>query len=141
MDAAGHPEVQTRPRPPVQLEPQVLAVASHRLHAAADEGPAKAGGRDAFEDDRIVGDVHVDDAASRRYAVGRAPRRLDLRELGHALISRRSAVAELGAGPPSTMMVSPVMKDEASEARKMHGYAISSTLPQRPMPMRLATVS
>ena len=44
-------------------------------------------------------------------------------------------------GPPSTMMVSPVMKDEASEARKMHGYAISSTLPQRPMPTRLATVS
>ena len=26
-----------------------------------------------------------------------------------------------GLGPPSTMMVAPVMKDEASEARKMHG--------------------
>ena len=50
-------------------------------------------------------------------------------------------VAQRAGGPPSTMMVSPVMKDEASEARKMHGYAISSTLPQRPMPTRLATVS
>src|SRR5262245_12373941 len=36
VNAAGHAEVQTRPRPPVQLEPEMLAVAPHRLHTAAD---------------------------------------------------------------------------------------------------------
>src|SRR5262249_3174207 len=44
-----------------------------------------------------------------------------------------------GDGPPSTMIVSPVMKEDASEARKMQGYAISSTRPQRPIATRAAT--
>src|SRR6267142_3521369 len=47
----------------------------------------------------------------------------------------------LGEGPPSMTMVSPVIHDEASEARKTHGYAISWTLPQRPILTRAATVS
>jgi hypothetical protein len=46
-----------------------------------------------------------------------------------------------GDAPPSMTIVAPVMNPDASEARKMHGQAISSTLPQRPMPTRLATVS
>src|SRR5947208_16143320 len=37
-------------------------------------------------------------------------------------------------GPPSTTMVAPFMKAEASEASKMEGYGILWTLPQRPRP-------
>src|SRR5689334_19204866 len=46
-----------------------------------------------------------------------------------------------GDGPPSMTIVSPVIHDDASDARKTLGYAISCTLPQRPMPTRAATAS
>src|SRR5579872_3282904 len=36
-----------------------------------------------------------------------------------------------GPTPPSTISSAPVTYDAASEARKMHGYAISSTRPKR----------
>src|SRR5215472_12620601 len=37
VESTGHSEVQTRPRPAVELEPQVLAVPLHRAHAPAEQ--------------------------------------------------------------------------------------------------------
>jgi len=122
-------------------------VAPYRLHPPADESPAEAGGRHALEDDRIVGDVRLDDSTARRHLLGRAARRLDLWKFRHGGSSGTAGRARAypspswGGAPPSITMVSPFMNEDAAEARKMQGWAISSTLPQRPMPTRAATVS
>src|SRR4026208_648610 len=100
MNAAGHAEVEARPRSPVQLEPEVLAVTPHRPHATAAQPAAKASRGDAFEDDRVVGDVRLDDATSRRDVLGRAPRGLDLGQPGPGGGRARGPRAPPGRPPP-----------------------------------------
>jgi len=55
------------------------------------------------------GGMHRDQAAWRRLSHSRAS----------ALLPYPSKIC--GGGPPSTTIVSPVIQDEASEARKTHG--------------------
>src|SRR6266508_1087199 len=83
VEAARHAEVKARPRPAVQLEPEMLAVALHVLHATAHERPTDSRGRHPVEDDGIVGAAGLDDAAAARHLQGDTPAALDLRQLGH----------------------------------------------------------
>ena len=83
VEAPGHPEVEDGPRPPVKLEPEVLAVPPHRLHAASQQGPPEAGGGDAVEDDRIVSAANLRDDPARGHPPGDDPPHLDLGQLRH----------------------------------------------------------
>src|SRR5262249_34142499 len=100
----------------------MLAVTLHRLHAPARERAADPRGRDAFVDDRVLGDVGLDYLAALRNLVRRASRGFDLGQLRHSLgLPGAQPSPSCRGAPPSITMVSPFMNDEAAEARKMHG--------------------
>jgi hypothetical protein len=75
--------VEARPRPAIQLEPEVLAVPVHADDAAAPEGAPHAGRRDALEHDGVVGAPDAGDAAAAGDPSGQEPGGLDLGQFGH----------------------------------------------------------
>src|SRR2546430_3443582 len=83
VETARHAEVKAGPGPAVQLEPEMLAVALHGLHATADERPTESRGRHPLEHNGVVGAARLDDTAAARHLQGDAPAALDLRELRH----------------------------------------------------------
>src|SRR5262249_25773770 len=91
VKSARHSEVHRRPRPPIELEPEMLAVTLYRPHAATEQRAAPARRGDALEDDRIVGAPDIDDAPAARDARGDAARRLDLWQLRHSARRRDAA--------------------------------------------------
>src|SRR5262249_47968755 len=95
---AGHTEVKARPRPPVQLQPEMFAVAADTEHAAAQERLAKFARRHGVVDDGIVRAPHAGDPTPCRHAAHETSRRLDLRELWHRP-GRREAPSRSRAAP------------------------------------------
>ena len=77
------PKCTREPRPPVELEPEVLSVTAHGADAAPEERAADPRGRDPLEDDRVVRHGEADDPAADRHGDGRAAGGLDLGQLGH----------------------------------------------------------
>src|SRR5262245_21358917 len=98
VEAARHAEVETRPGAAVELEPQVLAVAAQRPHAAAYEGFTEASGRHALEDNGIVGAARLPDAAALGDLHGDLAAVLDLGKLGHRADHTPGSSGILGLG-------------------------------------------
>ncbi len=127
VDAAGHAEVQARPRAAVELEPQVLAVPSHRLHPPADQGAPERGRarRPRRRSGRPRRAPRLFDGRSRPCGRrGAPPRPLEAqawRQLGHDRRAGAQPSPSWGAAPPSITMVSPFMNEDAADARKMQG--------------------
>src|SRR6266481_4465148 len=108
VEAARHAEVQAGPRPAVQLEPEMLAMALHVLHAAAHERPTDSRGRHPIEDDGIVGAADLDDAAAARHLQGDATAALDLRQLRHGAehtVAGASGTRVYSGGPRAAFVV------------------------------------
>src|SRR6185436_7932294 len=93
VEAARHAEVKAGPRPSIQLEPEILAMALHVLHATAHEGPPDTGGGDPVEHDGIVGAAGLDDAAAARHLQRDAAAALHLWQFRHGA---EHTVAEAG---------------------------------------------
>jgi hypothetical protein len=75
--------VEERPRPAVELQPEVLALSAHREHAPAPERVLELEGRDAVVDDGVGSRRDLGDAPAAERALGAAPRALDLGQLRH----------------------------------------------------------
>src|SRR5206468_3716365 len=83
LEGPRHSEMEERPRPLVQLHPEVFALAPDRLHPAARERPREAARADAVVDDRVGPGGHLPDAAAAEGPLGPAARILDVGKLGH----------------------------------------------------------
>src|SRR5262245_38097854 len=86
FDLAGHPEVKARPRPAVELKPEVLAVPMRGYHAASQQRPPDARLAHALEHDGIGHAADGDDPAADRRASEQAAGGLDLGKLGHRAV-------------------------------------------------------
>src|SRR6266511_4998527 len=96
VEVAGHAEVQARPRPAVELEPEVLAVTRDPPYPTTDEGSPDARGWHTLEYDGIVGAARLDDSTIPGHLHRDAAAALDLGKLGH-----RAEHTSAEAGEPS----------------------------------------
>ena len=83
VEPAGHAEVEDGPRPPIQLEPEVLAVAADGQDPAAHQRLPEPRRRHALVHEGVRRHVDADDPASPREPLGKPAGHLDLGELGH----------------------------------------------------------
>ena len=97
LDPAGHPEVKAGPGRPVELEPEVLAVAMRRHDTASDQSPPHARRAHALEHDLVGRAADGDDSAADRRTHEQAAGGLDLGQLGH-----RASVPETSASDAKT---------------------------------------
>src|SRR4029453_17897610 len=78
LDPTGHPEVKAGPGPPVELEPEVFAVAMRRHDAWSDQRPPHARRAHALEHDVVGRAADGDDSAPDRRTHEQAAGGLDL---------------------------------------------------------------
>src|SRR5262249_33796801 len=98
VEAARHSEVETRPRPAVELEPEVLAVAAHPSHTAAHKSATEARGRGTLEAEGVGGAGGRHGPAARGGLPGDAAGALDFGELGHRAEHTSGSRRILGPG-------------------------------------------